>query len=69
MSYRISRIDDTGIWSQGPFDSIEKAMHECIGVIDTRGRLGECWAPAQPTRFEEKAWTNNLNHRLSIKRG
>lgn len=68
MSYSIRRSDESGVWSQGPFDSIELAQMEVSNIIAKRRSAGEKYKKATPSHGEVIAYVSNKGGTITIRR-
>lgn len=68
MSYSIKRTDESGHWSQGPFDSVELAQMEVSSIIAERKKLGEKYKKATPAHGEVQSYVSNKGGTIVIRR-
>lgn len=68
MSYSIKRTDESGYWSQGPFDSVELAQMEVSSIIAERKKLGEKYKKATLSHGEVQRYTSNKGNTIVIRR-
>lgn len=68
MSFKLQRRDESGIWAEGPYRTLDDARKGALGIIKVRTqRAGEKWTKLRELEHGvHAAWQNTKGDILQV---